>query len=224
MRDVVEKYGFRYLCFMDDLFAFDVRRLEEIRDLVRHLLPLEITATVRADLATERSARILAEMGVKYAHVGLESGSEPVLQYLKSGTITVDRNRRALEILHKHGIRAIGSFIIGAPLETEEDLEATYRFIRENLASGCLSSFTFGPLVPFPGTAIWQDARRRGLIDEKNIDWTSLDIDIRFFDIDKYVLLAEKVSPERFRYWFSKFFDLYREANQGAFGSSGRGL
>jgi len=192
LNHLVDRFDVRYHCFMDDLFAVNIKRLAEIVELAKTDLRrrVDLTVTIRADLVNERMCHLLREMNVRYCHLGLESGSDRVLTYLKKESTTAARNQAAIDMLHEHGIASIGSFIIGAPMEEDEDLQQTYDFIDRNTRAGKLMSFTFGPLVAFPGTAVWEDARQRGLVDDTRIDWKSLDIDIRFFDPERYLLLA----------------------------------
>jgi radical SAM superfamily enzyme YgiQ (UPF0313 family) len=211
IRLLVERHGLLFLVVMDDLFAIDPRRLTDIRYEMQGLPPLNLVATIRAELATEELCLILRSMGVAYVQLGLESGSDRVLKYLKGDSASVSGNQLALDLCRKHDISAVASFIIGSPGETPEDLEATCRFIEENLASGKLKSFTFGPLVPFPGTPLWDEAVSRGLIDLENLDWTALDIDLRTFDLSRYMLLDEALTLREFEIFFNRLQELSRE-------------
>lgn len=213
---LIDTFDAQFHLFMDDLFAVNIKRLAEIAELAKTELkrPMELTATIRADLVTEKMCKLLQEVGVVYCHLGLESGSDRVLSYLKKESTTAARNQAAIDMLHEYGIGSIGSFIIGAPMEEDDDLKKTFDFIDRNTRSGKLMSFTFGPLVAFPGTAVWSDALARGLIDEANIDWRLLDIDLRYFDLANYTLLSP-LSRQRFGYWFDRFFNLWEGVKQG---------
>lgn len=213
---LIDTFDAQFHLFMDDLFAVNIKRLAEIAELSKSQLkrPMELTATIRADLVTEKMCKLLKEVGVMYCHLGLESGSDRVLSYLKKESTTSARNQAAIDMLFEHGINSIGSFIIGAPMEDEEDIAKTYSFIDRNARSGKLMSFTFGPLIAYPGTAVWADAAARGLVDENNIDWRLLDIDLRYFDLDSYTMLSP-LSRERFGYWFDRLFELWEEVKGG---------
>lgn len=215
LNDLIDRFDVSFHVLMDDLFAVNPNRLEEISGLFRRELrrPLQLTAAIRADLVTPRICRLLREVGVGVCQIGLESGSDRVLSYLKRQTTTARRNQEALDLLAEHGIRVVGSFILGAPREEEEDLEQTWRFLCQNLSTGRLFAFTFGPLVAFPGTEVWTEARERGLVHEKWTDWRALDIDLRHFDLDRYIMLGS-LSRERFRDWFRRFYDLWEEVRR----------
>lgn len=215
LNHIIDTFDCRYHTLMDDLFAVNQKRLSEIVALARTELkrPLSLTATIRADLVTETMCGLLREIGVQFVHLGLESASDRVLSYLKKETTTAAVNQAALDVLAHHGIRAVGSFIIGAPNEDDEDIARTYDFIDGNVRDGKLMSFTFGPLVPFPGTAVWERAKERGLVRDVDMDWAALDIDIRYFEPARYLLLNERMTRERFTYWFHRFNELWQRTH-----------
>ena len=61
----------------------------------------------------EELARMLERMNVACALMGLESGNDEVLSYLKGGHFFVSDAYGAIAILRKNGIAVNGSFIIG---------------------------------------------------------------------------------------------------------------
>ncbi len=213
LRELINRFGLTFFIFMDDLFAADRKRVETMKTLFPRELGrnLSLTVTLRAELATESMTSALRDMGVNFVHLGLESGSERVLCYLKGTASHVKTNERALEVCADSGIHAVGSFIIGAPDETEEEMEETYHFIEKSIQRGVMKSFSFSPLVTFPGTAVWDYAAGKGLISPHRMNWRALDIDLTRFDGSNYVLLTDKMSRERFMYHFRRFKDLYDE-------------
>lgn len=212
LKQIVTKYNPPMHIFMDDLFAANHQRVADIAALARKELPrsLPLSCTVRADLVNEKICLALKDLGVSFCHLGLESASDSVLSYLKNKTTTAKINQDALDMLSRHGIKAVGSFIIGAPNEQDEDIAATWQFIDSNLQSGKMQSFSFGPLVAFPGTKVWDDACCQGLIDPQSIDWRLLDIDLRAFDLNRYILLSP-LTRERFGYWFQRFYQRWQQ-------------
>lgn len=194
--------------FMDDLFAANLERLRQLKANFATELPYSVplSVTVRADLVTEAICQALADLNVHFCHLGIESASDRVLSYLKAQTTTVEINQRALDLLQKYKLAAVGSFIIGAPNEEDEDIAATWKFISSNLETGKLKSFSFGPLVAFPGTKVWEYGCEKGIIDPEHIDWRSLDIDLRAFNLEQYTLFSP-LERQRFGYWFNRFHE-----------------
>lgn len=195
-----------YHTFLDDLFGADLERVKKIARLVKERFsdPIVFTATARANMVDERLCKVYRNLGVKFIHLGLESGSDRILKFLKPESSSVKQNQRALDLLHQYGLNSIGTFIVGCFEETEEDLKLTCDFIERNVRSGKLHSFSFGPLLPFPGTRVWEMGVGRGLIKPEKFDWKSLDIDVRNFDRERYTLLTDKIGKDRFYYYFEK--------------------
>jgi radical SAM superfamily enzyme YgiQ (UPF0313 family) len=61
---------------------------------------------------------------------GFESGSNRILHAIK-GKVTVDDNHRVIELFRNVGIQVNGDFLFGTPEETDEDIQATYDFIKK---------------------------------------------------------------------------------------------
>lgn len=159
------------ISFYDDLFCANTKRLHEIAQRLgeRGLLGrLKFTCNARANIVTDELAEVLKEMNVVSVNMGLESGCETTLAFLKD-RVTVEENRQAIETLHRHGHFVSGSFIIGAPDETEAQMMETYRFLKA-MPLAITDSYI---LIPYPGTPVWEDALRRGLVSN-DMDWSRL--------------------------------------------------
>jgi anaerobic magnesium-protoporphyrin IX monomethyl ester cyclase len=211
LKELITRFGLTFCIFMDDLFAVDIKRVRALSSLIKESLDKapQLTVTLRADNASAEMCELLRNMGVNFVHLGLESGSERIVKTLKCGTTSVQVNQQALFTCREAGLNAVGSFILGAPGEEEEDFLATYAFISENLKEGLLKGFSFSPMVAFPGTAIWKEAVRKGVLTPSTLDWESLDIDIRSFTGERYLLLSEHISRARFMYHVERVRDLF---------------
>ncbi|MCE1247975.1 MAG: B12-binding domain-containing radical SAM protein [Firmicutes bacterium] len=206
---------FTHLSVVDDLFIANKARLKTLRDWfvssrLNELIILQ--GNVRADMIDDEMASMLADMNFKTVNFGAESGSEKILKYYNKKATAQD-NKKALEILSKHGILSIPSFIIGAPEETEEDLDATYNFIEENHDK--MAGFEIFPLIPMPGSQMWEYAKNKGIVDN-NIHWGRLEPLLLDFDPDSYFFLTEKISRDKFTEYVAKFQELYKKYNTGA--------
>ena len=167
---IYKRYGRKELVIMDDLFFVDKARLESIKNLLNQkklTQKMRFEVIGRADLFTEEIAKILAGMNVFAISFGMESGSERILRYLKNDTVTLEQIRKANKLARKYRMEVLGTFMIGSPGETEKDIRKTIDFIKElNLDQVGINVTT-----PFPGTQLWEEARKRGLV--KNNQWDS---------------------------------------------------
>ncbi len=207
---IADKFDVSHCAIMDDLFAANLPRVHKLAGALEFAkdLNMTFTATLRADNSSPELAAAIYDMGVRYVHLGLESASPSVLSYLKGGNSSPEHNSAALINAHEAGMNTTATFIIGSPYETEDDIEMTYNFIKSSLADGILNNFAVSPLMPFPGTKIWDYAFSKGLVSLSGMDWIKLNIDIDNFSPDGYILLSEKMSRERFWYHFQRFQQL----------------
>lgn len=187
---IYKKYGRKELIIMDDLFFVNKARLERIKNLLdkkKLTQRMRFEVIGRADLFTEEIAKILAEMNVFAISFGMESGSERILRYLKNDTVTLNQIRKANSLAKKYQMEILGTFMIGSPGEKEEDIKKTIDFIKEL----DLDQVGVNVTTPFPGTQLWEEAKKKGLIKDNRWDdrlWAMRDISEK--NIDQKLLLT----------------------------------
>ncbi len=194
--------GAKMISFYDDLFVADKKRLHGIATLVEQsglAEKIKFTCSCRSNLVTEDIVADLKRMGVVSVGMGLESGNPRILHYLKGKKVTIEDNRRAIELLTSAGIKANASFIIGSPDETENEIMDTYDFIRKSK----LSFVDIYVLTPYPGTPIWDFAKSQGLISN-DMDWNKLNVN---FEVNhaNAIILSETLTRERLYQIYKKF-------------------
>ncbi len=175
---LVKRYGVEGIYIADDLFTANAVRIRKIiagLDARGVLGKVRFFADLRANLVSDRLMGLLRDMGVVKISLGLESGSERVLSYLKGGDVTVAQNRQAVAIANRHGIGCYCCFMLGAPHETREDIRLTQQLIKEILDADpqnfCQASVT----TPLPGTELWDYAVERGIISQE-VDWSQFSL------------------------------------------------
>lgn len=193
---LVRDYGVRAIYFWDDNLVANRPRLEAICKALTDrpsLKNLRWTCNARADRVDEDLLRTMKRAGCVQVAFGFESGSQRILTYLKKGPVTVEDGRRAAQSCRKVGLRVMGTFMVGNPGETREDIEQTFAFIRSTPIDFVLVFTT----QPAPGSELWDLAVERRIIDPNTIDW-------RTIMYDQKPLLADSVDPEwlyrRFRW------------------------
>jgi len=98
------------------------------------------------------SAPLLEQMkkcGVGAIAFGVESGAQKVLDFYRKG-IKIEQTIEAFDLCHEHGIGTLAFIILGAPVETRDDLESTVRLV-ERIRPDSLS---FSIATPGPGNAL----------------------------------------------------------------------
>lgn len=197
---LVREYGVTHINFQDDLFMLQAERISRIIELLREkglLGRVQFSGAIRANLVNDKILTLLREMGVKMLNLGLESGCEETLAFLKAGNVTIENNINAVRMIRSYGMLVGGSFIIGAPHEGKEEIKKTIDFIKELELDG----ISFYVLTPFPGTPVWEYARSRGLVSEQ-MDWEKLNVDFSTHPHDA-VIVSEKLTREEISgfYW-----------------------
>lgn len=198
IEQIVKYYPIINLAIYDDLFTFNKKRLSEISSKIasrEYHKKISFWCNVRANHLDKETIKYLKDMNIKGVGIGLESGSDNILKKYKSDNISVDINIKAISLCKDNGIFVHGSFMLGFPYETEEDMIKTYEFIKNsNIDKGEISVAT-----PLPGTKFWDYA-----IDEKlvsnDMDWSKLAI--RYIDdpptTENFILLSSDIKKDRF--------------------------
>lgn len=170
---LVSKRGVKRISFYDDTFEVDHNWCLDIcEEILRRELNFKWYINSRADLICKRGVeffRYLKEAGCDGSSIGLEFGSQEMLD-ASNKELTVEENRRAIEILHEVGIKSYVSCMIGYLWETEEQMIKTRDFIKETNPTG----FQINIIVPYNGTELYDEALKEGLIDEVELDWRGL--------------------------------------------------
>jgi len=163
---LIKTYNIDSIMFWDDLFIAPIERLKKLKDLiVKNKLDKKLVffGYARANLITEDVCKTLAEMNTKRLIFGLESGSPKILNYLKQNSVTVEDNKRAVDLCRKYGITSSSGYIVGTPGETLEDLQCTYNLMKHHP----LDNTQIYILTPYPGTIIWKEAKKKKQVSNK---------------------------------------------------------
>ena len=189
----VNKYHATYIKFMDDLFAVSKERLSQLYNKLKEeklIGKVKFGGTVRANLVDDELCKLLKKIGVVVTATGYESGNEKILKYLKGGSVTVEDNYRTIRLLEKYKIANFGSFILGNPNETLEQMRDTINLIK--FAYKHKIEFIYVYLLkPFPGTDIWEIAKKRNIVSN-DMDWETLTLFVDSLSEAHKPIMADK--------------------------------
>ena len=148
--------------FVDDNFTLNQKRAIALcNEIRRRKIDMEWICEGRVDQSSEDLFQAMADAGCKMLYFGIESGNQKVLDYFQKN-ITPEESQRAVKRARTCGIDVIvGSFIVGAPNESRQDIQNTLKFA-ERLD---IDIPQFNVLGAFPGTDIWDELSLKGLID-----------------------------------------------------------
>ncbi len=192
-----ETYKTRYVEIIDDTFMLDKKRAEAIcKELEDRKLDVTWACSTRVDLMTRDLMAKLKRAGCTLLYYGAESGIQRVLNLMKKGTKikqTLKVSRWAKELK----LQTIASFIVGIPGETWNEAIETIRFAKKLDPS----FVQFAIATPFPGTELYDNAKREGLLLTE--DWSE-------YTVLKPVMRTRELSAEQLNKLIKKaYFSFY---------------
>ena len=168
IKELVGRYGAREIAFLDDTFVLDKKRLHKIFELLeKEDIKFSWTCMTRANNLDFETLKFMADKGCWQLRVGVESGNQKVLDFIKKG-ITLEQVRNAAAWCKELKIQTTGFFMIGHHIDTPETIQQTIEFA----LSLPFTDVTATINTPMPGTESYEKARQYGSYDES--DWTSL--------------------------------------------------
>lgn len=185
-----KRYHIEHFAFFESLFTtaapIEQKRVLELCDLlIESDLNIEYLIEIRADVITSLPDDVLASMiqsGCVEYNLGLEKGSDRALKKVRKDISirqhfeAVKKIRRIAEDVGRE-IIVNGTFIFGGPEEKKEDImDSVFHSWRLHL-----DGVTFYTMNIFPGTHIYREAIREGVIEPQ----LSTFLDVNFFP--KYI-------------------------------------
>lgn len=174
MHQLKYEFGAGHLWFADDIFGLHSHWVRDLAHEVEHLdaqVPFKMQS--RVDLMTASNVSALRRTGCAEAWLGVESGSQKILDAMEKGT-RVEQIAKARANLRNEGIRACYFLQFGYPGETWEDIQKTIALVRETQPEDIGVSVSY----PLPGTAFFE--RVRGELGQKS-NWSdSEDLSMMF--------------------------------------------
>ncbi len=167
MEWLVDKFKAKYFGFGDDTFTLNKRRVFEFcRELRERGLDVEWSCSSRVDTINDEMLREMKKAGCNCIYYGVESANENILNGFYRKRIKIDQVVDAVKKTKEKEILTVCSFIIGAPMETKEDMKKTLKFsikLNPDYAQ-------YSILTPYPGTEIYEEAEKKGWILTRNFD------------------------------------------------------
>jgi len=152
MSNIAKSLGYKKFLFKDDTMVLG--GVKYFVEFERELASAGLTDSrwvcqARVDQISAPLIEQMKKCGLEAIAFGVESGSQKVLDFFRKG-IKVEQTIKAFDLCHEHGIGTLAFVMLGAPVETREDLEATVRLV-ERIRPESLS---FSIATPGPGNAL----------------------------------------------------------------------
>lgn len=159
-----ERYGLKEINIDDGTFTTRKDRVLEFCERVqKEQLNIIWTCNGRVDNLDDEMLIAMKKAGCKMIRLGVESGSQEVLDRIKKG-LTLQQIEEGFKLVKKHGIQALGGFMFGFPYDTRETIEQTINFAKKLSPD----QVQFSINMSYPGTSLYEYARENNLVLAKS--------------------------------------------------------
>lgn len=190
MSEMERKLGVKSFFMMDENFLLHKRRAMELLGFMkRDAKPWALYVFSSANAINQYSIRELVELGVSWVWMGLES---PHSSYAKlNGADTLKLTAE----LHKHGIKVLGSTIVGLEHHTPENIQQEI----EHAIAHNTDFHQFMLYTPVPGTPLFAEMTAEGRMLE-GVDLADI------HGQDRFNFRHAAISREESKHWLNWAF------------------
>lgn len=189
--------GFKEIHILDDMFSTDLQRAKDICDeIINRKLKFtwSLINGIRIDRVDEELLKKLKKSGCYRLAFGVESGDDRVLKIINKD-ITVEGIKKAFALANKAKIETIAFCMMGLPGETKESMQKTIDLMKE--IKPTLPKVSI--LLPLPGTQLFEEWDRKGLILTKN--WEDYS-----FHSKKRIYKHPNLTDDEIYFYYKKFW------------------
>ncbi len=167
LEEATEKYGTRIVVFSDDELTLNKKWVKELaQGIIERGLDISFTCGSRVSSIDPNMLKLLAKAGCTTIYYGVESYKQEDIEKIGK-KITIDQVFKAVRWTHEAGMEAAGSFILGFPWQTIDDMKLTIEFAKKLNVD--YAQFTVA--TPYPGTPLYHQAVKDNLIEVWDWDY-----------------------------------------------------
>tara|TARA_Y100001936_G_scaffold252797_1_gene314201 strand:+ start:2180 stop:3835 length:1656 start_codon:yes stop_codon:yes gene_type:complete len=168
--DEIEKlykdYGITYIGFQDDLLMSSVEHTEAVcLEFLKRNLPIRWMCNGRLNYCSEELLQLMKDAGCDFINYGIESMDQKVLNNMKKG-LRPEMIVQGVEDTLKVGISPGLNFIFGNRGDNKETIKKAVNFLLKY--DDFSQKRTIRPVTPYPGSPLYYDAIKSGLLDKEN--------------------------------------------------------
>lgn len=174
-------YEVTAFCILDDTFAITKTRVRamigelEKRNLLGKVFFFKIF--MRANLVDPEMAGLLRKLGVVMMFLGIESGSQRMMDILKNKSLKLEQVKNCIKYTGEVGINVIGSFMFFSPDERKSDIVESLDFIKWFIGQKNAFDANICVTTPFPGTDMWRLKETQEMVKDVEVYLNRVRID-----------------------------------------------
>jgi len=172
-------YGVNVFLITDEYPTQDRHRWETLLDMIIAMdLPIHLLMETRTPdiIRDEDIMWKYRKAGVVHIYIGIEATDQETLDFIKK-ELDVTEGKRALDIIHEHGIITETSFVLGFPNETKKSIEKTLKLAQYYNPDNA----HFLAITPWPYADMYEEVKPY----------------IRVHDYAKYNLIDPIIEPKK---------------------------
>jgi radical SAM superfamily enzyme YgiQ (UPF0313 family) len=174
-----KKYRFDEIAFQDEtFFTYNNRVVLIAEEFLKRRLKFKWTATMRADQGyrlPRDTVRLLVASGLRWVLIGVESGSQEMLNWMKKD-ITIEQVLHCADFCKRYGIHANFPSIVGFPGETDDSVIATLNLVRKLRQLSPRFETPVFYFKPYPGSFITGELVKAGYkLPQTLEEWSKFD-------------------------------------------------
>ncbi|MFC1790426.1 B12-binding domain-containing radical SAM protein [Patescibacteria group bacterium] len=160
-------YDIEAVWLVDDTFTINKKHALGVAQILKKY-KLIFNCQARVDTLDEELVQALKKAGCAQFDIGVESGSQRILDEIIGKGTTIKQIKNAFRLAKKYQIRTLANFMVGLPTETMADLRKTEKLADLIDADVCL----FAIATPLPGTKLYEMVGEEISADEYALlDW-----------------------------------------------------
>jgi anaerobic magnesium-protoporphyrin IX monomethyl ester cyclase len=158
---LINAYHSKGIYFIGDNFTIQKKRIIEMCKLIKkYKLDIEWVCDARVDSISRELLREMKSAGCRTIWFGVESGSPRIMKKVNRG-ITLQQVVQAFKLCKEEGIHTAGSFMLGIPGETINEMKATFKLARKLNPDWC----QFNIFIATPGSNLYGEVIQKKLYE-----------------------------------------------------------
>ena len=188
-------YGIREISFYDDTFTANLRRVEQLCQLIiSNHIDISWSCFARVDTVNPGILQLMKNAGCHQIMYGFETTDENILKAVNK-RVKLNQYENVISWTRDAQIDIRGAFMLGSPEETQASMRATIAYAKKIDIQYAIFNIT----TPFPGTELFNWAVQTGTLRHKR--WAE-------YDLSHVILSLPSVSPQKVQDYYKK---AYRE-------------
>ena len=197
----LQNMGVKYIKVIDDSFLEQERDEQWAKEFSKKVkergIDVSLRGSLKADQVEDRKIKYLKEAGFHSFACGIENGSNTALKRMNKSA-NLETNKKALDILKKHGIYVQAGYILFDDNTTFEELKENYDFLREY--DWIITKGIFSEMFAADGTLYTEKLKKEDKIVKNDV-----------YDNNKYEIIEPKVklTYNALKRWHKSHMKLY---------------